>query len=68
MAPITAIPSDPPTWRAEFRTAEPTPALSTATALIAAAVSGVIVEPIPIPPISKPGRIFQKLSFAPSCE
>ena len=44
IAPITAIPSDPPTWRAEFRTAEPTPALSTGTALIAAAVTGVIVS------------------------
>ena len=29
IAPITAIPSDPPTWRNVFSTAEPTPALST---------------------------------------
>src|SRR5581483_9001955 len=67
IAPMTAIPSAPPTCRDEFSTAEPTPALSTATALIAAAVSGVIVEPMPMPPIKSPGRIFQKLSCAPSC-
>ena len=30
IAPITAIPSEPPTWRAEFKTAEPTPADFTA--------------------------------------
>ena len=44
---MTAIPSEPPTCRAEFSTAEPTPALSTATALIAAAVTGVIVSAHP---------------------
>ena len=65
---MTAIPSEPPTCRAEFSTAEPTPALSTATALIAAAVTGVIVIPIPTPPSSRPGSSAQKLSSAPSWE
>src|SRR4051795_1267772 len=43
-----------------FSTAEPTPALSTATALIAAAVVGVIDIDIPTPPRTRPGRIDQK--------
>ena len=38
------MPSEPPTWRALFSTAEPTPALSRLTELIAAAVVGVIVR------------------------
>ena len=68
IAPITAIPSDPPTWRIELRTADPTPALSTGTEPIAAAVTGVIVEPMPMPPMISPGRIAQKLASAPSRE
>ena len=53
---MTAIPSEPPTCRIEFSTAEPTPALSTGTELMAAAVVGVIVSAIPVPPIRRPGR------------
>jgi hypothetical protein len=68
LALITAMPSDPPTCRIELSTAEPTPALSTGTELIAAAVVGVIVSAIPKPPTSKPGRIDQKLSCAPRRE
>ena len=44
IAPISAIPIEPPTWRDAFRTAEPTPDLSTGTDRIAAAALGVIVE------------------------
>ena len=68
IAPMTAIPSEPPTCRPELSTAEPTPALSTGTALIAAAVTGVIVRPIPKPPSRRPGSSAQKVSFAPSVE
>ena len=39
-----AIPSEPPTWRTLFSTAEPTPALSGRTDRIAAAVVGAIVS------------------------
>ena len=56
IAPITAIPSEPPTWRDEFSTAEPTPALSTGTALIAAAVVGVIVKRHPDAADQQPGQ------------
>ena len=41
---MIAMPSEPPTWRMLFRTAEPTPALSRRTEPIAAAVVGVIVR------------------------
>ena len=41
---MTAMPSEPPTWRMLLMTAEPTPALSTGTDPIAAAVVGVIVR------------------------
>ena len=41
-------------------TAEPTPALSVGTALIAAEVVGAMVIAIPIPPTTRPGRMFQK--------
>ena len=60
IAPITAIPSAPPTWRTLFRTAEPTPALSTGTEPIAAAVIGVITIAIPNPPMRSPGKTSQK--------
>jgi hypothetical protein len=60
MAPITAMPSAPPTWRMLFRTADPTPALSTGTEPIAAAVVGVITIAIPNPPTRRPGRTSQK--------
>ena len=36
IAPMTAMPSEPPTWRMLFSTPEPTPALSTGTEPIAA--------------------------------
>ena len=65
-APITAIPSEPPTWRMLLMTAEPTPALSTGTEPIAAAVVGVITRAMPKPPTSSPGRMFQKLEAASS--
>src|SRR5512132_4033902 len=51
------MPSEPPTWRMLLITAEPTPALSTGTDPIAAAVVGAIVIAIPTPPTSRPGRI-----------
>ncbi len=50
IAPITAIPSAPPTWRNVFNMPEPTPDLSTGTELSAAAVIGVIVLAMPTPP------------------
>ena len=53
---MTAIPSEPPTWRNVLSIPEPTPALSTGTELSAAAVIGVIVIAIPTPPSSIPGR------------
>ena len=54
-----AIPSEPPTWRMLFRTAEPTPAWSRGTELIAAAVVGVIVSAMPMPISTSPGRMSQ---------
>src|SRR4051812_21178351 len=39
-------------------TADPTPALSTGTEPIAAAVVGAIVVAIPRPPTTRPGRMF----------
>ena len=56
IAPITAIPSAPPTCRKVLSIPEPTPALSTGTELSAAAVIGVIVIAIPTPPSSIAGR------------
>ena len=57
MAPINAIPTEPPTWRKALSTAEPTPALSTDTAFMAAALAGVITSAMPMPPIMRLGRI-----------
>src|SRR4029078_9251624 len=57
--PMIAMPSEPPTWRMLLITAGPTPALSTGTDPIAAAVVGAIVIAIPNPPASRPGRMFQ---------
>ena len=59
IAPMSAMPSEPPTWRKLFSTPEPTPALSTGTDPIAAAVVGVIAIAIPTPPSTIPGRIAQ---------
>jgi hypothetical protein len=59
IAPVIAIPSEPPTWRMLFSTAEPTPAWSRGTELIAAAVVGVIVNAMPTPITTRPGRISQ---------
>ena len=64
---MTAMPSEPPTWREQLSTAEPTPALSTATAPIAAAVVGVIASAIPRPPVSRPGRMSQNVEPTSSC-
>ena len=60
IAPISAIPSEPPTWRKLLRTPEPTPALSTGTEPIAAEVIGDIVIAIPTPPRSIAGSSVQK--------
>ena len=57
---MTAIPSEPPTWRMLFSTAEPTPALSTGTACMAVAVVGAIDIAIPAPPIRSAGKMSQK--------
>ena len=59
IAPISAIPTEPPICRAEFSTAEPTPALSLVTPLIAAAALGVITSAMPTPPISIAGSSVQ---------
>jgi PAP2 superfamily len=59
IAPISAIPSEPPTCREEFRTAEPTPALSAETPLMAAAEAGVMTAGMPMPPRSIPGTSAQ---------
>ena len=61
---MTAIPSEPPTWRMLLITAEPTPAFATGTEPIAAAVVGAIVVAIPTPPMSRPGRMFQNDDLA----
>ena len=60
MAPITAIPSEPPTWRKLLRTPEPTPALSTGTEPMAADVIGDIVIAMPNPPRIIAGSGVQK--------
>ena len=56
---MIAIPSEPPTWRMLFSTAEPTPALSGRTEAMAAAVVGAIAIDIPRPPSSIPGSSSQ---------
>ena len=68
IAPIRAIPTEPPTCRIAFSTAEPTPDLCTGTARIAAAAVGVIAIAIPKPPRMKPGSRFQKSEVVLSCE
>ena len=64
---MIAMPSEPPTWRNAFSTAEPTPALSTGTDPIAVAVVGVIASAIPNPPARSPGSTFQKFELWSSC-
>ncbi len=56
IAPISAMPIEPPTWRHALSTAEPTPAFSTGTARVAAAALGVIVIDIPTPPRTSAGQ------------
>ena len=51
-----------------FRTAEPTPALSTGTEPIAAAVVGVIASDMPKPPRIRPGTMSQKVESTPRVE
>ena len=69
IAPVIAIPSEPPTWRALFSTAEPTPALSRWTEPIAAAVVGVIVIAMPTPPMIIAGQERPEASSpVESCE
>ncbi len=65
IAPSKAMPSEPPTCRMLFRTADPTPALSTGTELIAVAVVGLIDIAMPAPPISSAGRMSQKFECSP---
>ena len=60
IAPMIAIPSEPPTWRNLLSTADPTPALSTGTAPIAAADVGAIDIAIPAPPMRSAGSMSQK--------
>src|SRR6059058_3975668 len=59
IAPIRAIPSEPPTCRKLLRTPEPTPALSIGTDAIAADVIGDITSAIPTPPMSIGGSSTQ---------
>ena len=65
IAPMIATPIVPPTWRALFSTAEPTPALSTGTLRVAAAALGVMVSDIPTPPMMSAGRSSKKDASAP---
>ena len=65
---MMAMPSEPPTWRMLFRTAEPTPALSGRTDAIAAAVVGAIAADMPTPPRSIAGSRCQNVSCAPRRE
>ena len=65
---MIAIPSEPPTWRMLFKTADPTPALSTGTDPMAAAVVGVIANDMPTPPTSSAGRRPQKFVFVSNRE
>ncbi len=64
IAPMSAIPVDPPTWRQAFSTADPTPALATGTARIAAAELGVIVIDMPKPPSTSAGRSAKNVASA----
>ena len=66
IAPISAIPSEPPSWRKLFSTPDPTPALSTGTEPIAAAVIGDMVIAIPMPPSNIAGRSVQKSEWSPT--
>src|SRR6185436_7365344 len=66
IAPIRAMPVEPPTCRQAFRTAEPIPAFSTGTARIAAAELGVIVIDMPNPPSTSAGRSTQNVESAES--
>ena len=68
IAPMMAMPSEPPICRDAFRTADPTPALSTGTLRVAAAALGVIVSDIPIPPTRNAGRRSQNVASIPSRE
>ena len=68
IAPISATPIEPPTWRMLFMTAEPTPALSVGTEPMIAAADGVIVSDIPTPPINRAGSRSQKVASVPSVE
>ena len=66
IAPISAMPSEPPTWRKLFSTPEPTPALSTGTEPIATDVIGDIVSAMPIPPRIIAGRSVQNVECSPT--
>ena len=68
IAPRTAMPIAPPTWRKRFSTPEAMPALATGTLYIAAAVSGDCVAAMPIPARTSPGRRFQKPDYVPSID
>ncbi len=66
MAPINAIPSEPPTWRKLFSTPEPTPALSIGTEPIAADVIGDITNAMPTPPRIIAGSSVQNVECRPT--
>ena len=66
IAPISAIPTEPPTWRNALRTPAPTPAFSTGTARVAAAALGVIVNDMPTPPRTRPGNSVQNACLSPA--
>ena len=66
IAPVSARPTEPPIWRIELITPDPTPALSTGTEDIATEVIGVIVIPMPIPPRIIAGRSVQKVECTPT--
>src|SRR6266851_1795316 len=66
MAPITAIPSAPPTCRKLFSTPEPTPALSIGTAPMAAEVIGDITNAMPTPPSTMAGSSVQNVECSPT--
>ncbi len=68
IAPMIATPIVPPTCRAQFSTADPTPALSTGTLRVAAAALGVMVSDMPTPPITSAGRRSKKDASTPSRE
>ena len=62
---MSAMPSEPPTWRKLFNTPEPTPALSVGTDPIAADVIGDMVSAMPMPPSTSCGRSDQKPVCSP---